>query len=127
MNENELMDEARRMFLANAGRKDVILFFRNQGVDATKAETMATEAYKSIRAIRQAMIEEAQAGGGNNSYAAAGESSSEGKGGAIVSLALGGIICFAGIAATMSSDTIWYGAILVGGMMVFKGIIGLAS
>lgn len=119
-----MMNQARKMFLENKGRKDVILFFKMQGVDSDKAETMATEAYKSIREVRKAMMEAAQSGGGGSTTASAPK---EGQGGAIIQLALGLIICFAGIIATMSTTSIWYGAIIVGGMMALKGLAGLIS
>ena len=126
MDHNEMMNHARKMFLANKGRRDVITFFQLQGVPQFEAESMATEAYKSIREVRQAMIEEAQNNSGGNNYAQP-TSSSGSNGGAIISIVLGLIICGGGLAASMGTNTIFYGAVLVGGGMFLKGIIELAA
>lgn len=125
LDRTQIMNEARKMFLANKGRRDVITYFKMKGIEEAEAESMATEAYKSIREIRQAMIAEAQNNNGNTGYAQPASSGS--SSGAIISIVLGLIICGGGLAASMGTDRIFYGAVLVGGGMVLKGIIGLAT
>jgi len=126
----QMMDEARKMFLANKGRRDVIVFFQKHGVEESEAELMATDAYKSIRQIRQSMMEQAENQGrrsnGIGAHAPA-NSDSGSNVGAIISIILGAVICLGGLAASMGTNTIFYGAVLVGGMMFLRGIVDLAS
>ena len=71
---------------------------------------MATDAFISIKEHRRAMqgeVEEAQGGG---------------SGGGIGSILLGLVFLIGGIVATMSTDSIWYGAIIVGIITLFTGI-----
>ena len=110
---NQVFQMAQKMFLADKGRKEVLDFLETQGVTGEEAEKMATDAFKSIRDQRRAIIE--QQGGTS--------AASESKGSAgIGSILFGLVLIIGGIVATMSSDSIWYGAILVGVITLIQGI-----
>ena len=101
---------AQAMFLKGAGRKAVIDFLAENGVTGNEAETMATEAYKAVKPLREAALKEKHA-----------EPKPVGGGG-IGSIAIGAILIIGGLIATMSTDRIWYGAMIVGAIALFKGI-----
>ena len=126
MNQSELINEAKKMFLENKSRRDVITYFKLKGIEEEESEKMATEAYKSIRELRQALINAAEAKGGeSNTFGTATQETD--KTGAIISLVLGLLICGGGIIASMGTNRIFYGAVIVGGAMAIKGIYGLVS
>ncbi len=119
MDEKQVFAQAQQMFLADRGRKDVIDFMIANGIDEERSEVMATEAFKSIRDQRRAMVEEQ----GGAAYGDEGGSS----GGGIGSVILGLVFLIGGVVATMSSDSIWYGAIIVGVITLFSGIAKMAN
>ena len=126
MDQSELINEAKKMFLENKSRRDVITYFKLKGIEEEESEKMATEAYKSIRELRQALINAAEAKGGEpNTFGTATQETD--KTGAIISLVLGLLICGGGIIASMGTNRIFYGAVIVGGAMAIKGIYGLVS
>jgi len=99
MNENQLLETAQSMFLNNSGWKEVIQFFNENGINGDQAETMATDAYKAVKEERREMIQE--------------DVGEEKKGGK-TNIIIGALILFAGIIATMTTTSIWYGAMIVG-------------
>lgn len=107
MSENQNFQIAQLMFLQGSGRKDVIDSLRKNGVAEERLEGMATEAYLSIKDQRQNMIEETY---------------EEESGGGAGSIILGAVFLIGGVAATMGTDRIWYGAMIVGALMVFRGL-----
>ena len=112
MNENQLLETAQSMFLNNSGRKEVIEFFNKNGINGQEAETMATDAYKAVKEERKEMIQE--------------EVVEEKKGGKN-SIIIGTLILLAGIIATMTTDSIWYGAMIVGVISMISGIAKMNS
>ncbi len=118
MNEEQVFQTAQGMFLKGSGRKQVIQFLESNGVAQGQSNDFATKAYQSVKEERKAIIAEATADSDDPFEV------EEGQGG-MGSVVLGGLIAGAGIVATMSSDTVWYGAILVGGFMVIKGLAGM--
>ena len=63
MNENQLFDAAKLMFLHNSGRKDVIDYLNQNGITDEKAETMATNAFLAVKdQIRKEEVIEEGAG-----------------------------------------------------------------
>jgi hypothetical protein len=58
--------------------------------------------------------------GASSNYQSGAHASSGPNGGAI---ALGLVIFIVGLAATMATDRIWYGAMIVGVVMAFRGMI----
>jgi len=113
MNEKQVFETAKIMFLQNKGRKEVMEFLGTNGVESTQSETMATEAFLAIKDQRREMI------------AAANPDMDETPmgGGGITSIILGAVIMFGGIAATMSTNRIFYGAIIVGLITMIGGFI----
>lgn len=111
MDEKQLSQTAQLMFLQNSRRKDVIDFLAANNVVGDAAETMATEAYLAIKDQRQAMLktkeEQVEKGG-------------------VGSIILGAILMIGGISASMNSDTLWYGAILGGFIIIIKGLAARA-
>lgn len=119
MNEEQVFQTAQEMFLKGSGRKQVIQFLETNGIAQDQSNDFATKAYQSVKDERKAIIAEATADS-DDPFEVDGEKDGMG------SVVLGGIIAGAGVVATMSSDTVWYGAILVGGFMVIKGLIGMS-
>ena len=107
MNEKQITETAQLMFLQNSGRKDVIDFLAANNIVGEQAETIATNAYLAIKEQRHEMIET--------------QEDQKAKGG-IGTIIFGAVIMVAGIVASMNSDTLWYGAILVGLVTVIQGI-----
>lgn len=107
MNEKQISETAQLMFLQNSGRKDVIDFLATNNIIGEQAETIATNAYLAIKDQRHAMIETQEV--------------QKAKGG-MGTIIFGAVIMIAGIVASMNSDTLWYGAILVGLITVIQGI-----
>jgi positive regulator of sigma E activity len=112
MNENQLLESSKLMFLQNSGRKDEIDFLTQNGILEEKAEIMATDAYRAIKDQRKEMIQEVEVE----------EKKSVGK-----SVIIGFLILIAGIIATMVTDRIWYGAMIVGVIAIAKGVIGSST
>lgn len=108
MNEQQINETIQLMFLQNSGRKDVIDFLAANNIEGEKAETMATNAYLAIKDQRQAMIETQEV---------------QREKGGIGTIIFGAVIMIAGIVASMNSDTLWYGAIIVGFITVIQGIV----
>jgi len=108
MDEKQIIETAQIMFLRNSGRKEVIDFLATHNITGDQAETMATNAYLAIKDQRQAMIET--------------QEDQQEKGG-IGSIVFGAILMIGGIAASMNSDTLWYGAILVGFITLIQGLV----
>jgi len=106
MNENQIMETAQSMFLQNSGRKEVINFLIENGISKENAESMATEAYRAIKDQRKEMmqVEEVE------------ERKSTSK-----SVIIGALILLAGIIATMTTDRIWYGAMIIGVITMVSG------
>ncbi|MFK7771742.1 MAG: hypothetical protein AB8F94_06370 [Saprospiraceae bacterium] len=102
-----MIETIQLMFLRNSGRKDVIDFLATNNVEGEQAEAMATNAYLAIKDQRQSMIETHEV--------------QKEKGG-LGSIIFGAVIMTAGIVASMNSDTLWYGAILVGLITVIQGL-----
>ncbi len=112
MENTELQKLASLMFLRGAGRKDVIDFLAENGVEAAATEKMATDAYMAVKEQRKEIVEEqvgAQAATGGGS-------------GGVISIVIGLVLMIGGIAATMASDSIFYGAIGVGAITFFQGL-----
>ena len=106
MNERQIIETAQSMFLKNSGRKEVVDFLANNNIIGEQAETIATDAYMSIKGQRQAIIKTSDS-----------KEASSGLG----SIIFGGILMIGGIVASMNSDTLWYGAIFVGLITLVKG------
>jgi len=108
MDEKQITEVAQLMFLQNSGRKDVIDFLATKNITGDEAETMATNAYLAIKDQRQTMLgtQEVQ----------------KAKGG-IGSIIFGAVLMTVGIVASMNSDTLWYGAILVGFITIIQGLV----
>ena len=113
MNEKQVFETAKIMFLQNKGRKEVIEFIGTNGVAEPRADTMATEAFLAIKEQRREMIAEANPDLDEKPMG----------GGGMGSVIIGALIMFGGIAATMSSDSIFYGAILVGLVTMIGGLV----
>ena len=109
MNEPQIKEAAQIMFLKGSGRKDVINFLAQNGIAEERVETMATEAYLAIKDQRMQMIEAA-------------DEDVQGGGGGGVTIALGALLLVGGIVATMATNRIWYGAMIIGVVMIFKGL-----
>jgi len=102
------------MFLHESGRKEVIDFMMANGMDEAKAESTATEAFLSIRNQRRTMA--------LNAEEATYESGGENSGAGIGSIVIGIILIIIGIGASMGTDRIFYGAVLVGAITLIQGI-----
>lgn len=113
MNEKQVFETAKTMFLQNKGRKEVIEFIGANGIEDTHSETMATEAFLAIKEQRREMI------------AAANPDMDEKPigGGGMASVAIGAVIMIGGIVATMSTNRIFYGAIIVGLITMIGGFV----
>lgn len=109
MDENQIATTAQLMFLQGKGRKDVIDFFNEKGITGEAAETQATNAYLAVKDKRQEMLE-IESG------------ATEEKGGGMGSILIGVLFLGGGIAATAASDSIWYGAMIVGVISIMSGI-----
>ena len=69
MDENQLFQAAKLLFLQNHGRKKVIEFLNENGITGEKAETMTTQAYLEIRnEIPERVVEETGDSGGFPSW-----------------------------------------------------------
>ena len=108
---DEIRQQAQMMFLQEAGRKNVIDFLNQNGVQGDDAEKEATAAFLAIKDQRQTAIE------------ARAEAEAEEQKGSPVSIALGFLLMIGGVIATLTTDSIWYGAILVGAFMAGSGLI----
>jgi len=113
MDEKQVFEAAKIMFLQNKGRKEVLDFLGANGIEETRTESMATEAFLAIKEQRREMMAEANPDMDEKPIG----------GGGMGSVLIGGLIMFGGIAATMSSDRIFYGAILVGLVTMIGGLI----
>jgi hypothetical protein len=107
-NINQTLETAQTMFLHGSRRKEVIDFLLANGVSQEEVDTVATNAYLSIKDQRQEILE---------TY----EEQTEG-GGTGASAIIGALLLFGGIIATMATDRIWYGAMIVGLIMIVKGL-----
>lgn len=110
MDENQVFEQAKQMFLTNKGRKEVIEFMEANGIPSDKANTMATEAYQAIREKRMEAVKAIE------------QEETGGEGGGMKSIVIGALIFGAGLIATMATDRIWYGAMAVGAISVLTGI-----
>ncbi len=111
MDNTELQKVSALMFLQGAGRKHVIDFLGENGVESETAEEMATTAYMSVKDQRKAIVEEQLD-----------HKASTSSGGGVLSIIIGLVLIVGGIAATMASDSIFYGAIGVGVITLFQGL-----
>lgn len=103
MNQDELIKASTAMYFLKKGRHDVIEFLNKEGVEGEDAEYIATEAYKLFRTHRREAEEK--------------ESSKlNGK------ILVGVLVLAAGLIATFTTNRIWYGAIIFGGISVFAGL-----
>ena len=111
MNENEkqVFEKAKMMFLQDKGRKEVMDYMYAYGISDARSETLATEAFLAFKDQRRQMIAEANP-----------EEEPMGGGG-MGSVVIGALIMIGGIVATMSSNSIFYGAILVGLFTMISG------
>ena len=109
MNETQIQQAAQTMFLNGSGRKDVINFLTQNGISEDRVDDMATNAYLAIKDQRMQMIETA-------------DGDTAGSGNGTTSIAIGALLLVGGIVATMASNRIWYGAMIIGAVMIFKGI-----
>ena len=107
MNEKQIVETIQLMFLRNSGRKEVIDFLATNNIEGEQAETMATDAYLAIKDQRNTMLETQEVQKAKGSF------------GTII---FGAVIMIIGIVASMNSDTLWYGAILVGFITVIQGL-----
>lgn len=110
MNEVQIFETAQQMFLQERGRKDVIEFMIANGMDPSDAEAKATEAFLSIRDQRRAMAMDTE------------DVSQDGGGNGIVSIVIGVVLILIGIGASMGTNRIFYGAVLVGGITLIQGL-----
>ncbi|MEM6965965.1 MAG: hypothetical protein AAF573_14455 [Bacteroidota bacterium] len=114
MEQQQTIQAAQQMFLHGSGRKDVIDFLIANGINQEEVETTATNAYLAVKDQRKEMIKEATeekpAGGGGTP-----------------SIILGSVFLIGGIVATMTTDSIWYGAMIVGVVTIIGGITKKAS
>ena len=110
MDEKQVLETAQLMFLQNKGRKEVIDFIESNGIVGEAAQTMATNAFLAIKDQRREMMEELQ------------DADESGGGGGMGSIVMGAIFLIGGVVATMSTDSIWYGAIGVGIISIISGI-----
>lgn len=110
MTENQISEQAQSMFLQNKTRREVITFLASKGIIDDKAESMATEAYKAIRAQREELV---------GQYNEVKSDEPRGGTGAIL---IGILLMVGGVIATMASDRIWYGLIGVGFFSLCKGL-----
>ena len=106
MNEDQLMQTAHTMFFAGKGRKEVIDFFTENGVEDATAEAQATKAYLAVKPALQAAT-------------AAEEPEEEGGMGGIL---LGALLLVGGLVATKATDRIRYGAMGVGVITIFSSM-----
>ena len=106
MTENATIQTAQAMFLHGSGRKEVIEYLLQNGTPETKVDDVATNAYLAIKEQRMQLLNERE------------DDSSSGVGGSAI---FGVLLLLGGIVATMSTDRIWYGAMLVGVVMIIKG------
>jgi len=107
----ELHNAASNMFLKGAGRKDVIDFLAQNGVETQAAETMATSAYLAVKDQLKAIVDKQL-----------GEQATGGGSTGILSILIGIVLIAGGTIATMSTDSIFYGAIGVGVITLFQGL-----
>ncbi len=107
MNENEIIKTAQMMFLQNKGRKEVIDFLLDNGIDKDSVDSIATDAFKAIQDERKKMMEEQET-----------EVSKEMN----KSLIIGVLFLIGGIIATLTTDRIWYGAMGVGVITMINGM-----
>lgn len=105
------------MFLQGAGRKVVMDFLTANGMSDAESSSTATEAYKSVRQTIQEMKAAAGMENANPGERAQAQSSGDGIGAILIGI----LLIIGGVVATMSTDSIWYGAILVGAVSLIKG------
>jgi len=117
MSNHKLFEDAKRMFINNASRGEVMQYLEEQGIPANESGQLATNAYTAIRDMREQMMSGGSGGGG-------GSTQSSGGGGINGALIIGILLLVGGIVATMASNTIWYGAMIVGVISIFKGLAG---
>jgi len=92
-------------------------YLEDNGTPASQSGQVATNAYTAIRDLREQMMN--QNSGRSQSSSSGGGGSSFG-GGAI----LGVVFLVGGIAASAATDRVFYGAMIVGVIMIFKGLMG---
>ncbi len=116
MSNHKLFEDAKRMFINNSSRGEVMQYLEEQGIPADQSGQLATNAYTAIRDMRENMM---NGGGGGGS-----SSQSSGGGGIGGGVILGALFLIGGIVASAASNRIWYGAMIVGVIMIFKGLAG---
>ena len=113
MEEKQVFEAAKIMFLQNRGRKEVLDFLGTNGIENTRSETMATEAFLAIKEQRREMIAEANPDLDEQPIG----------GGGMASVGIGAFIMIGGIVASASTDRLFYGAILVGLITMIGGFV----
>ena len=108
MIDTQVIATAKAMFLNGSGRGDVMDFLLENGVPADEVNEVAAAAYAEIKDERQQQIslnEEVQ-------------SKETSKG-----VFFGVVLLVGGIIASYFTGRIWYGAMIVGGIMIVKGLV----
>ena len=119
MKNTNIIHQASKMFLLGSSRKEVITFLENQGIAKNQTDEIATKAYIAVKAKRKALISAIEA--------QRKPSVRVNNGAGVLRALLGAGIAGAGIMATMNSNSIWYGAIFVGILMFFQGLMEMSE
>ena len=113
MRKEDLLEQAKIMFLNNAGRKEVLAYFESNDLAGEEAETLATDAFKSIRDERRKTLEQ--------------NTKKENRGSGLSSLLFGvGIVVVTGAIAYVT-DYLFYVAFLIGFFMIIRGLLMMAT
>lgn len=107
MPENQLIENAKSMFLNDSGRKDVIDYLTQNGISDDEANTVATNAYLAIKDQRKELME---------------EKDQEIKNEMNKFLVIGILVIVGSIIAALATGRIWIGAIIAGIIMIIKGV-----
>ncbi|MCB0632166.1 MAG: hypothetical protein R2824_20000 [Saprospiraceae bacterium] len=122
MEKDQQFATVQQMFLNGSRRKEIIDYLESQGLSGDAANQLANDAYKSVKDQRRAIIDAQHSDEGE--FAGMNDSNDKSGGGRI---GLGVLFLVGGIVATMVTDRIWYGLMIIGGAMIITGIARMAT
>lgn len=127
MNQEQIFNQAVQMFLHGKRRGEVVKFLNQNNIQGQEANDMATKAYLAVKDQRQQMIDEMPDYANDSLSDYDIQKGQKGKGGGMAGIGLGALFLIGGLIATMTTDRIWYGAILVGIVSLVSGLIKAAQ